>query len=119
MKFYVEVYGCTANKSDADLIKGLVHQHPQHQLVKTIDDAEILIILTCTVISTTEQRMLHRIKELNKTKKKLIIAGCMASVQQKMIKESFPNALLLPPRKTHLLFSLLEKQEINPNFSSL
>lgn len=114
MKFYVEVYGCTANKSDADLIKGLVHQHPQHQLVKTIDDAEILIILTCTVISTTEQRMLHRIKELSKTKKKLIIAGCMASVQKKMIKESFPNALLLPPRKTHLLFSLLEKQEINP-----
>jgi MiaB-like tRNA modifying enzyme len=113
MKFYVEVYGCTANKSDADIIKGLIIHHPEHDLTQSLDEADILLILTCTVISTTEQRMLHRIRELYKTKKKLIIAGCMASVQQKMISKSFPNAILLPPRKIHLLFSIIQNEQIH------
>ena len=80
MKCYVEVYGCTANKSDAYLVTGLISKHPQHSLVSTIEEADLLIILTCTVISTTEQRMLHRIKTMFQTKKKLVIAGCMSSV---------------------------------------
>lgn len=107
MKFYVEVYGCTANKSDANLVRGLIHNHTQHRLVSSIKDADVLIILTCTVISTTEQRMLHRIKELMQTQKKLVIAGCMASVQQQLLKKKFPTALLVSPRKIHLLFDLL------------
>lgn len=105
MKYFVEVYGCTANKSDATLIKGLIRDHPHHQLVSTIADADTVIILTCTVISTTEQRMLHRIRKLDHTKKNLVIAGCMASVQQEYLKKQFPNATLLPPRKIHLLFN--------------
>ncbi|HMA83905.1 MAG TPA: tRNA (N(6)-L-threonylcarbamoyladenosine(37)-C(2))-methylthiotransferase [Candidatus Thermoplasmatota archaeon] len=111
MKFYVEVYGCTANKSDANLIKGLISNHPQHQLITSPNQADVLIILTCTVIDTTEQRMLHRIKELMNTERKVVIAGCMASVQQELIREKFPTALLLSPRKIHYLFEILSNKK--------
>lgn len=111
MKFYVEVYGCTANKSDANLIKGLINKHPYHYLVSRIDDADLLVILTCTVIDTTEQRMLHRINELNNTGKQIIIAGCMASIQQELIREKFPNAILLPPRKIQYLFEIISNKK--------
>lgn len=117
MKVYVEVYGCTANKSDANLLKGLIHKHPQHHLVTNVDDADVLVILTCTVIDTTEQRMLHRIKELVNTEKKVVIAGCMASVQQDLLKDHFQQALLLPPRKIHQFFDLLDNKKLDESMS--
>ena len=117
MKFYIEVYGCTANKSDANLLKGLISKHPGHKLISSVNKADVIIILTCTVIDTTEQRMLHRIKELKQTDKKIIIAGCMASVQKQLLQEKFPNTLLLPPRKIHLLFDKLNEQSTTEDLS--
>lgn len=111
MKCYVEVYGCTANKSDANLVKGLIISHPHHFLVSTVEEADLLIILTCTVISTTEQRMLHRLTELTKLNKQVVIAGCMASIQQKKLKNTFPEAFLIPPRKIHHLLDLINHKE--------
>ena len=61
MNIYIETYGCTANKSDASLIKGVLREN-NHISVKKIDEADVIIILTCTVINTTEQRMLSRLK---------------------------------------------------------
>jgi MiaB-like tRNA modifying enzyme len=111
MKCYVEVYGCTANKSDAHLVEGLIHNHPQHSLVSTVEEADLLIILTCTVISTTEQRMLHRIRCLSNSKKQLVIAGCMASVQKEMLTHLFPDAILVTPRNIHHLFEIIEHKK--------
>jgi len=111
MKCYVEVYGCTANKSDAHLVEGLIHNHPQHSLVSTVEEADLLIILTCTVISTTEQRMLHRIRTLLDSKKQLVIAGCMASVQKEMLTHLFPDAILVTPRNIHHLFEIIEHKK--------
>jgi len=75
----------------------------------------VLVILTCTVIDTTEQRMLHRIKELVNTDRKVVIAGCMASIQQDLLKNHFPQALLLPPRKIHQFFDLLDDKKPDEN----
>ena len=65
MKVYVEVYGCTANKSDASLIKGILKEN-NHEIVQELIYADVIIILTCTVIDTTEQRMLSRLKVIKK-----------------------------------------------------
>ena len=111
MKCYVEVYGCTANKSDAYLVESLIRKHPQHDLVSNIKEADLIIILTCTVISTTEQRMLHRIRTLLKSQKKLVIAGCMASVQKELLTTLFPDAILVTPRSIHHLFELIEHKK--------
>jgi threonylcarbamoyladenosine tRNA methylthiotransferase CDKAL1 len=107
MKFYIESYGCTANNSDANLVKGLLFNHPKHCLTSTLNQADVIVILTCTVIATTEQRMLHRIRQFMVLNKKIVIAGCMASVQQDLIRSLFPTAFLLPPRKIHQLFEVL------------
>ena len=97
MKVYLEIYGCTANKSDASLIKGILKDN-NHEIVEKIDDADFIVLLTCTVIDTTEQRMLSRLRALKNTGKKVIVAGCMASIQSKSVKSVIPNAKLLPPQ---------------------
>ena len=112
MKAYLEVYGCTANKSDASLVKGILKEY-SHEIVKRIDDADVLILLTCTVIGTTEQRMLSRLRKFKKTGKKIIVAGCMASVQPDLIKSITPDAQLLPPQYSHHILDLLDDKKVS------
>ncbi len=97
MNIYVETYGCTANKSDERLLLGLLQQKG-HQIVPNISDADVLVLLTCTVIATTEQRMLSRLQVFHKTHKKIIVTGCMPAVQKDLILSVAPQALLLPSR---------------------
>ncbi len=97
MKVYLETYGCTANKSDESIAIGILKKE-HHKIVDEIDDADILVILTCTVIGTTEQRMLSRLKVFKKTNKKIIVAGCMPQVQAELVKSIVPNASLLSPQ---------------------
>ncbi len=110
MKVYLETYGCTANKSDESLILGILKEE-KHEIVKKIDDADVLVLLTCTVISTTEQRMLSRLKVFKKTNKKIVVAGCMPSVQSDLIKSVAPDALLLTPQNTHRINHLITGKE--------
>jgi threonylcarbamoyladenosine tRNA methylthiotransferase CDKAL1 len=95
MNIYVETYGCTANKSDERLLLGLIQQKG-HQIVRDLSKADVLILLTCTVIGTTEQRMLSRLKVFEKTQKKIIVTGCMPAVQKDIILSLVPRASLLP-----------------------
>jgi MiaB-like tRNA modifying enzyme len=106
MNVYLETHGCTANQSDARTAHGLLLQ-AHHTIVPTIHQADILLLLTCTVIDRTEQRMLSRIRLLQHTGKPLIIAGCMAAVQPHLITTIAPHATLLPPNDLHHLPDLI------------
>ncbi len=110
MKVYLEVYGCTANKSDASLVKGILKEN-KYEIVKDIKNADFIIIHTCTVINTTEQRMLSRLRTFKKTGKKIIVSGCMASVQVDLIKSILPNAIILPPQYSHHIIDVLNNKE--------
>lgn len=112
MKYYIEVYGCTANQSDASLVKGILY-NKGHTEVETVEQADILILLTCTVIGTTEQRMLSRIKKLKKTGKKIIISGCMPAVQSHLIKKIDPDSLQIKPTDIqNIIYYLDDKKNI-------
>ncbi len=95
MNVYIETYGCTANKSDERLLIGLL-EHDHHRVVSDMKDADVLVLLTCTVIGTTEQRMVSRLKVFQKTRKRVIVSGCMPSVQSSLIATVVPDATLLP-----------------------
>jgi threonylcarbamoyladenosine tRNA methylthiotransferase CDKAL1 len=110
MKVYLEVYGCTANKSDASLVKGILKEN-KYEIVDNLEDADFIIIHTCTVINKTEQRMLSRLRVFKKTGKKTIVGGCMASVQTDLIKSILPKAILLPPQYSHQVLDILENKK--------
>jgi len=112
MNIYLEVYGCTANKSDASLIEGIL-KNKNHRIVTKVEESDFIIILTCTVIDTTEQRMLSRIKKLKKYDKKMIITGCMASVQKETVKKILPNAKFLKPQYSYKILDLIEDKKID------
>lgn len=114
MKVYLEVYGCTANKSDASLVKGILKEN-NYEIVNEINKADTLILLTCTVIDTTEQRMLSRLKVFKNMGKEIIVGGCMASIQSDQIKAILPNVKLLPPQYSHQILDVINDEK--PIFS--
>ncbi|PKK86531.1 MAG: hypothetical protein CVT48_00610 [Thermoplasmata archaeon HGW-Thermoplasmata-1] len=107
MKFYLEVYGCTTNQGDGASMAGILEE-AGHERVDCMGAADILILVTCTVIATTEQRMLHRLKVFGETGKRIVVAGCMASAQAELIRKHAPSAEILGPAYLHHIAQLAE-----------
>lgn len=85
MKFNVETYGCTANQADSEKIVEM-YRNRGHTYVEEVEDADAVIINTCTVTGRTERRMLRRISEMKKKfNHNLIVAGCLPAAQPELI----------------------------------
>jgi MiaB-like tRNA modifying enzyme len=59
-----------------------------------IRDADTVLIFTCDVISTTENRMWKRMEDISSSGKNLMVAGCLASIAPDEIKRRFPSAAI-------------------------
>ena len=68
-----------------------------HVRADSADDADIVILNTCTVVETTEKNMIRRMGELKAQGKQVIVTGCMAKVQPKRIGIRLPGSLIIPP----------------------
>ncbi|AMK14289.1 MiaB-like tRNA modifying enzyme [methanogenic archaeon mixed culture ISO4-G1] len=100
MKYYVESYGCTMNYGEGRKLSRDMASLGYHE-ASSAEEADIVILNTCTVVETTEKKMLARISELKKLKKEVIVTGCMAKVQPKRIEIRLPESLVLPPSDYH------------------
>ncbi len=93
MKFIVETYGCTMNQGEsAELAAHL--SSLGHLQVTDENEADAALINTCVVIELTERKILRRLRYLRDQGKQLLIVGCMSSVNPKMLREEFPEALI-------------------------
>lgn len=89
---------------DSEIIIGLLKERG-YQLGKNEMESSLSIIVTCSVKDVTEHKMLHRVGELMKTGKPLIIAGCLPKANKKLIETKHPTASLLGP---HCIDSTIE-----------
>lgn len=85
MRVYCETYGCTSNRVDAEIIRGLLTDHG-HELVDSLAEADIAVVNTCAVKGTTYRRMLRRLAELRRIKP-LIVAGCLPLINLRAVEE--------------------------------
>ncbi len=107
MKVFIETYGCSANINDSEIMAGLIGK-AGHQVVAALEEADAVIVNTCTVKGPTESRISARIKQLNAGKKKLIVAGCMAETQQEMLGKIAPDSSLVGTHKLDKIIEALE-----------
>ena len=94
-KVYVEVYGCSSNQGDYEIALGLLKK-ANYEIVNE-KDSDINIIFTCSVKTPTINKILYRIKELTKTRKPLVIAGCLPLTRKRLIEKINKNASLISP----------------------
>lgn len=96
VKVCVEAYGCTMNQGEGVILERKMTSLG-HEVVRSVKDADLVILNTCTVIRSTEMRMLKRMREVSGHEKRLIVTGCMASAQHNEISEAVPDAIIIPP----------------------
>lgn len=101
MKYYVESYGCTMNYGEGRRLSRDMASLGYSE-ASSAEDADIVILNTCTVVETTEKKMLARISELKKMRKEIIVTGCMAKVQPKRVEIRLPDSIVLPPSDYHM-----------------
>jgi threonylcarbamoyladenosine tRNA methylthiotransferase CDKAL1 len=93
---WIEAYGCSANIADSEIISGMLKSNG-YNIVNYHDDADLNIIVTCSVKDSTEHKMLNRIKQLTLNNKPLIVAGCLPKTERTKIEKINSKVSLLGP----------------------
>ena len=87
-------YGCTANYDNGNILAGLLIEN-NHSIVNNTEEADVVIVNSCTVKGKTADKIHHKIRELIEEGKKLVVTGCMPSADNKILKEIAPKAALI------------------------
>ncbi|MEM4297746.1 MAG: tRNA (N(6)-L-threonylcarbamoyladenosine(37)-C(2))-methylthiotransferase [Nitrososphaerota archaeon] len=95
-KVYLESYGCSANLADSEIMGGLL-QRAGYEISSSPQESDVNIIVTCTVKTSTANRMVHRLKQLSRLGKPLVVAGCMPLTERYAVEKIHPSASLLGP----------------------
>lgn len=79
---YIESYGCAMNFSDSEVVASIMAENG-YDSTKNEDEADVILLNTCSIRDNAEQKIHHRLKQLKGKKRKngdLIVGvlGCMA-----------------------------------------
>ncbi len=92
-KVYIETYGCTLNSADSDILSAILKEK-NYEIVDDASSSDVVVVNTCTVKGTTENKIRERVRSLVGSDKPLVIAGCM-SANEKRIRKFAPNSPIL------------------------
>jgi len=102
--YYIQTFGCQMNKADSERIAG-AYQLKGYQPAKSYQDADVVIINTCSVRQSAEDRVLGLVNNLRhlrggrmdsseaeeKRKPKIILTGCMLRYALYRLKKMLPD----------------------------
>jgi tRNA-2-methylthio-N6-dimethylallyladenosine synthase len=90
--FYIESYGCQMNFSDSEIVASIL-QKEGLGATKNIEDADVILLNTCSIREKAEQTIRKRLTEFKRIKKNkpatlVGVLGCMAErLKFKLIEE--------------------------------
>ena len=107
--FYIETYGCAANRSDSERILRIL-KDKDFQQVSSVDQADITIFNTCGVKDPTERKILKSLKKIEELHtSNTIITGCLANISLKAIKRVNPSfGAILDTKSTHMIGTVID-----------
>src|SRR5438270_9130472 len=86
--------GCPKNLVDSEVMMGML-AHAGAELVSSADDAEVIVVNTCSFIESAQQESVNTILEMARLKsgkaRKLIVAGCLVERFRDDIRKNIPE----------------------------
>ena len=84
-KLYIETYGCQMNAADSEVVASVM-QMAGYSLTDSIEDADAVLLNTCSIRDNAEQKIVSRLEALNAMRRKRSrshrlltgVIGCMA-----------------------------------------
>jgi tRNA-2-methylthio-N6-dimethylallyladenosine synthase len=94
LTYWLETYGCQMNKAESDALQVSLQEH-EIRPASGYDDADVIILNTCSVRKTAENRAWGRIGFYKKLKNQrpfiFVVMGCMSQRLQKKLQEQCPE----------------------------
>ncbi|MFC1801441.1 tRNA (N(6)-L-threonylcarbamoyladenosine(37)-C(2))-methylthiotransferase [Nanoarchaeota archaeon] len=85
MKVCIKTAGCALNMADSEQMAGLLKK-AEFEIVKSIQNADIIIVNTCAVKTPTENKFFNYLKKIKDLNKYIIIAGCIPQTLRTKLK---------------------------------
>ena len=115
-KFYIESYGCQMNFSDSEIVASILDREG-YRITKKIEDANLVLLNTCSIREKAEQTVRKRLELFNGLKRKnkdlkIGVLGCMAErLKHKFLEEEKMVDLVVGPDAYKDLPNLLREAE--------
>ena len=112
MKVYIETYGCQMNVNDSEVVLSILQQ-AGYTRCQRMEEADLILINTCSVRDNAEQRVLGRLDVFRQEKKRrkgviVGILGCMAERLKEKLLENAAVDIVAGPDAYRDLPRLLE-----------
>ncbi|PPI88721.1 tRNA (N6-isopentenyl adenosine(37)-C2)-methylthiotransferase MiaB [Candidatus Pantoea edessiphila] len=114
-KIYIKTWGCQMNEYDSSKIINLLKQSHGYILTKEAENADILLLNTCSVREKAQEKVFHQLgrwKNFKKNNTDLIIGvgGCVASQEGEYIIERAPYVdIVFGPQTLHRLPEMINR----------
>jgi len=115
-KLHIETYGCQMNIADSEVVASILS--PYYKISDSQQEADLILLNTCSVRDNAEQRIRKRLRELASLKKKnknLLIGllGCMAErIKEQLLTEEKALDFIAGPDAYRTLPRLIEDASI-------
>ncbi len=114
--FFIKTFGCQMNERDSEIMAQLLSEKGYIETGES-DDADLIILNTCSIRAKAEQKVMSLLGVLRKHKKrkpslKICVAGCVAQQEGKQIIERMPHVdLVIGTQNIYELAELLDNLE--------
>jgi tRNA-2-methylthio-N6-dimethylallyladenosine synthase len=115
-KLYIETYGCQMNVVDSEVVVAIL-QKQQYDVTEKMEEADLVLVNTCSIRDNAEQRVNKRIAEFGRQKKQnsnLVVGviGCMAErLKEQLLEGDRSVDLVVGPDAYRELPALLAEVE--------
>ena len=126
-KLHIRTFGCQMNEYDSDKMSDVLKHSHGLELTDDIDQADVLLVNTCSIREKAEEKLFHQLgrwKKLKTTKPNLVIGvgGCVASQEGDLILKRAPYVdLIFGPQTLHrlpnMLNDVLDKSQVSIDIS--
>ena len=114
-KLYIKTYGCQMNEYDSQKTLEILKKDSNIEETTTPDDADIILLNTCSIREKAEDKVYSELGRINKLKKlnpnlKIGVGGCVATQEGKNIFKRAPYVdLIFGPQTIHKVPSLIKE----------
>ncbi|XOZ34946.1 tRNA (N6-isopentenyl adenosine(37)-C2)-methylthiotransferase MiaB [Halomonadaceae bacterium KBTZ08] len=116
-KLFIKTHGCQMNEYDSSRMIDLLRESHEVELTDTADDADILLLNTCSIREKAQEKVFHQLgrwKHLKKDNPDAIIGvgGCVASQEGQAIIDRAPYVdMVFGPQTLHRLPEMITKAD--------
>jgi len=130
-KVFIKTHGCQMNEYDSAKMLDLLSEKEEFIATDTPEDADLLVLNTCSIREKAQERVFHQIGRWKKLKDKnpnlkIAIGGCVASQEGKKLSQRAPAVdIVFGPQTLHRLPNLYkeasdtEKKQLDISFPKI